>query len=157
IIDTIFSEAFTHSWNVPDTGSTQAVVKITDQNDMSGTSGVFTIVSAKTPGTLTVIRPSRGEIITGGTLNYQITWTGSGLTPEKTVELSLDSGLTWKPASGVSNGESWSWNVPDAATTKGVIRITDKNGITGKSGVFTIIPGKPGPGSIVIAHPAVGE
>lgn len=153
-IGTASSDNLTYSWNVPDTASAKAMVRITDQKGITGKSAVFTIGSSK----ITVTRPFAGEIITGGTQNYVITWTGIGLAPEKTVEYSLDGGLTWKTI-GTTNTDvsSYFWHVPDTLSTLAVIRVTDMNGITGKSGVFTIRHSLPTPGNIAIIRPAFGE
>lgn len=80
-------------------------------------------------------------MISGGTVNYQITFTATGnVTEEKTLEYSLDGGETWTLI-GVMNSdaESYSWDeVPNTATTQALIRIQDSNGVTGISGLFTI-------------------
>jgi hypothetical protein len=158
LIDTINSATFTHNWNVPDTASKKALVRITDANNLRGVSGLFVITSSKSAGTLVVVRPALGEIITGGTMNYQITWTGAGINAKKTLALSLDSGLTWTPI-GTLNADvmSYSWNVPDTASTKALVRVTDSSGTTGTSGLFTIKSSKGTTTTIVVVKPALGE
>jgi len=157
-IGLITADVFTYDWNVPDTASMQAVIRITDQNNLRGVSGTFSIVSSKSPGGIIVVKPMAGEVITGGTANYPITWTGTGLATEKMFELSLDGGLTWQEI-GVffTDAFTYDWNVPDTATTQAVIRITDLNGNTGKSGLFTIKSSKGGSGVIVVIHPVLAE
>ena len=158
LIGTANTDMFSYSWNVPDTVSKKAFVRITDDNNLRGVSGLFKIQSSKPSDSIVVVRPALGELIVGGTQNYQITWTGPVLAPQKTFELSLDGGLTWKTIGTISSDAStYNWNVPDTASTQAVIRITDMNGITGKSGVFTIKSSKPNPGSIVVVRPASGE
>jgi hypothetical protein len=158
MIGSISADVFTYNWNVPDTTSTNAVIRITDQNNIRGISGIFTIVSSKSPGGIIVVKPMAGEIITGGTPNYQITWTGAGLATEKMLEISLDGGLTWQEIGIVfTDAFTYNWNVPDTATTQAVIRITDVNGNTGKSGLFTIKSSKGGSGEIVVIHPVPAE
>lgn len=153
-IGTTSSDISTYSWDVPDIATKKAMVRVTDQNGITGKSAVFTIGSSK----ITVTRPFAGEIITGGTQNYVITWTGIGLAPQKTVEYSLDSGLTWKTIGTInSDVSSYFWHVPDTASTQAVIRVTDMNGITGKSSIFTIKKSIPAPGNIAIVRPAFGE
>jgi hypothetical protein len=155
-IDTFTTDLFVHNWNVPDTTSTKALVRITDQNNLRGVSGIFTIVSSKSLDSIMVARPALAEIITGGMQNYQITWTGTGLTSQKIFALSLDSGLTWKTIDTLSADVfTHSWNVPDTASTRAIIRITDHNGITGKSGVFTIKSSQTP--AIIVVRPAAGE
>lgn len=153
-IGTSSTDANSYNWNVPDVASKKAMVRITDQKGTTGKSAVFTIGSSK----ITVTRPFAGEVLTGGTQNYVITWTGIGLATQKTVEYSLDGGLTWKPiGTTTTDVSSYFWNVPDTASTLAVIRVTDQNGITGKSGVFTIKKSIPAPGNIAIVRPAFGE
>jgi len=158
IIGTITSEVFTFNWSVPDTSSTQAAIRITDQNNLRGTSGIFTIIPSKSPGGIIVITPRTAEIITGGTQNYQITWSGTGLNTEKMFDLSLDGGITWQPISVFfTDAFNYGWNVPDTASTQAVIRITDLNGNSGKSGIFTIKSSKGGSGVITVIHPVSAE
>jgi hypothetical protein len=158
LIGTMNTDAFSYNWNVPDTVSKKALVRITDQNNLRGTSGVFRIGSGSSPGSIVFIHPSPGEIIVGGTPNYQVMWTGSGLTADKVLELSLDGGLSWKPIGSISTDNFvYNWNVPDTASTQAIIRITDKNNVTGSSGIFTIKSSKPNPGTIVVINPSAGE
>jgi hypothetical protein len=158
MIGSISADVLTYNWNVPDTASMQAIIRITDQNNVRGVSGTFSIVSSKSPGGIIVVKPIAGEVITGSTSNYPITWTGSGLATEKMFELSLDGGLTWHEI-GIffTDAFTYDWNVPDTATTQAVIRITDLNGNTGKSGLFTIKSSKGGSGVIVVIHPVSAE
>ena len=148
-IGTISANVFTYSWNVPDTVSTKAVIRITDSNGVTGKSGVFTIKSSQ----ILVIHPASSDTIIEGKQNYQITWMGTGLTPQKTFALSLDGGLTWKTiGQDTTNGFTFSWNVPDTITTEAMIRITDSNGVTGKSGLFSIRSNQ-----ITVIWPTAGE
>ncbi|MFI5200795.1 MAG: ice-binding family protein [Candidatus Kapaibacterium sp.] len=143
------TNGFTYLWNVPDTVSTKAIIRITDSNGVTGKSGLFTIKSSK----IIVVRPAAGEMIAAGMQNYAITWTGTGLTPQKTFALSLDSGLTWTTIGKDStNGFTFSWNVPNTVSTRAMIRITDSNGVTGKSGLFTIRSNQ-----ITVTNPTAGQ
>jgi hypothetical protein len=152
-IGSITADTFMYAWNVPDTSSKKAFVRITDANNLRGVSGLFTIASSRPPASIIVVHPALGELITGGTQNFQITWTGASIAPQKTFELSLDSGLTWKPIGTITADTfAYGWNVPDTVSTRALIRITDKNGVTGKSGLFTIRSSK-----LVVVRPALGE
>ena len=139
-IGTITANVFAYSWSVPDTTSTQAVVRIIDANNDTGKSGVFTISKQINPGSIIVVHPAAGETVAGGMQNYQIVFTDVNVTPQKTLEYSLDGGATWNLI-GSMNSEAltYSWaNVPNVATTQALVRITDTNGVTGTSGLFTI-------------------
>lgn len=148
-IAAITGDVYSYGWTVPDTISTKALVRITDQNSLRGISGLFTIFSASIPGSITIIHPSAGESVPGGTQGYQITWSGSGIANTKSFDLSLDNGQTWKLIGTISADVlSYSWNVPDTATTVAVIRITDQNSVQAKSAAFTITSGNQNVGSI---------
>jgi hypothetical protein len=97
-----------------------------------------TTVTTKPPA-ITVVTPGLHEVLTGGTQSYNITWTGTGITTQKTLEYSLNNGSNWILIV-VLNADvnTYSWSVPAVASTSAVIRITDKNGLTGSSGTFTI-------------------
>src|SRR5205814_524560 len=151
-IGSITNDSLRHSWNLPDTFSSKAVVRVTDTNNLTGRSGIFTISK------LMVLRPARADSVQRGALNYQITWTGAGTASNKTLSLSLDSGLTWTSIGSVrSDALSYSWNVPDTASRKAMIRIVDTNGLTGLSGLFTIYTAKSIASAIVVIRPAMGD
>jgi hypothetical protein len=154
----ITSALFSYSWNVPDTVSTKARVRITDGTGLRAVSGVFTITTSKIPGTIRFVRPFAGEILVGGTQGYAVMWSATGLTRTKTLEYSLDSGLTWTTIVTMSNDTvGYAWNVPDVASTTAMLRLTDSSGATGKSAVFTIRSSTSSNASIIIVHPAAGE
>ena len=158
-IGTMTADVFTYSWNVPDTASSNAMIRIIDANGATGKSGIFIIKSSKpNPGTLVVVRPAAGEIIVGGTQNYQIVWTGSNIAAMKTLEYSIDGGATWNFISVIIGDQmTYNWSiVPNVATTQALIRVTDANGVTGTSGLFTITK-SPGVGTIIVEHPVAGE
>jgi len=144
------TNGFTYLWNVPDTTSTKAMIRITDSNGVTGNSGVFTIRSNQ----ITVMTPTPGQMIPEGTQNFQITWSGTGITPQKTLELSLDGGHTWTTIGTITaNVFNYFWNVPDTTSSLAIIRITDTNGMTGQSAMFSISSNK----SLVVVRPSAGE
>lgn len=158
LIGGMATNGFAYAWNVPDTSSTKAMVRITDANNLRAVSKVFSITRTPIPGVITVVRPARAEVILGGTKNYRISWIGTNIASQKKIELSLDSGTTWTLISEINdNSLSISWDVPDTNTTRAFVRVTDGNGIIGVSGKFTIISSAPAPGSIVVWHPMAGE
>ncbi len=158
-IGEVTGDVFTYNWNVPDTSSTKAIVRITDANALIGRSGVFILKSTKPlPGTIVVLRPAPAEVIDGKTQNYQITWTGSGIASQKTFSYSLDGGLTYTLIGTMTSDLfAFSWNVPDTASNSAMIRIIDANGAVGNSGIFIIKSTKPNPGSIIVTRPSAGE
>ena len=127
-----------YSWNVPNTASTQAIIRITDGNGITGESGIFTIKS--NAGTIVILYPDSASVLTGGMQSYNIDFTATNTTAQKTLEYSLDGGLNWTLIGVMhSEAQSYSWAlVPNIATTDALVRIVDSNGITGISGLFTI-------------------
>lgn len=112
-------------------------------------SNMITVPVSTTAGSLMVARPAAGEIVIGGTENYPIEFTGVNVTLRKTFEYSLDGGATWNIIGVVrNNASSYPWNVPQTPSTQALVRITDSNGVTGTSGMFTIKMSSGGEGSI---------
>ena len=144
------TNGFSFSWNVPDTVSTQAIIRVTDSSGITGMSGLFTIRTNQ----ITVTSPTAGEKIAEGTQNFLVSWTGTGITAQKTLDLSLDGGRTWTTIGTITaNVFAYYWNVPDTTSTLAIIRITDTNGMTGQSGIFTIKSNS----ALVVVHPWAGE
>ncbi len=152
------ASANSFNWSlVPDTTAKNAQIRITDLNGVTGKSGFFSIKSSHDAQKYTIISPAAGETIIGGMQNYVIRWTGPTVPSVKTIEYSLDSGLTWKPLGlATADANSFNWNVPDTTAKKSQIRITDANGITGKSGIFSIIASKD-TNRYIVFSPTAGE
>ncbi|HET6512185.1 MAG TPA: ice-binding family protein, partial [Candidatus Kapabacteria bacterium] len=156
LIANIDSTSMNYAWDVPAIASNSVVIRVTDANGLTDMSGVFTIYNGSTTPSLVVLRPLVNESIIGGTQNYQITWTGNDIHNQKSVEYSLDGGVTWRAIGDATGpGMTFSWNVPDSATTNGLIRVTDRNGLSGTSGRFNIIASTAP--WIVVTSPASGE
>ncbi len=156
LIDNIDSTSSHYAWDVPMVASNNVVIRVTDNNGVTDNSGVFTIYDGTVTPSLIVVRPGLNEVIIGGTQNYQITWSGNGIDNIKSFEYSLDAGATWRSI-GSMNADimTYPWNVPDSATTRGLVRITDKNGLTGTSGLFTILSSTVP--ALVVTSPMSGE
>ncbi len=130
-----------YAWNMPTTayGGT-AMVRVSDANS-AATNGVSQVF--KTPGVLTVTKPALGEVITGGTADYVITYTGGNLKAALKFEYSTDNGATWNTIGTLGNadGTSYNWATvvnPATDATQSLIRISDANGVIGTSQLFTI-------------------
>jgi hypothetical protein len=107
-----------YSWIVPDTPSTQCLVRIRDALDGNPSDtgdAVFSI--AKTPA-IQVTSPNGGESwMTGATHN--ITWQSEGSVGDVSIELSTDNGSTWSTIiSSTANDGEYSWTVPDTPSTQ---------------------------------------
>ncbi len=99
------------------------------------TSDHYPVISRYTFGSgggtpsVTVTSPNGGESWVGGSA-HSITWTSSGITNVK-VEYTLN-GSTWSTitASTAASAGSYSWTVPNSATTTAKVRVTDAAGTT---------------------------
>lgn len=103
-------------------------------------SNIVTVPGALMPtNNLVVITPATGDSIAAKTQNYQITWGGTGIAAKKTIEYSLDGGATWMLIDTVTTEAfAFSWDVPDTVSNLARVRVTDMNGLSGTSGIFTI-------------------
>jgi hypothetical protein len=116
-----------YMWSVADSESSQAQIKLFDQNRpaTSDTSDAnFTIA---TP-VITVTAPNGGESWIVGT-DHNITWTTTGtFSNNLTIQYSSDGGSTWVTEStGEINDGTYTWTVSDAESSQALVRIYDAN------------------------------
>ncbi|MEZ4653419.1 MAG: cohesin domain-containing protein [Candidatus Eisenbacteria bacterium] len=125
-------------WTVPNTPTTQALIRVTANDGQATTSdasnGTFSIQAAgNQPPVVTVLSPNGGENLTGGSAS-SITYTATDVDDDDaslqiTIEYSANGGGSWtQVAAGQSNTGSFSWTVPSAATTQGRVRVTASDG-----------------------------
>jgi hypothetical protein len=116
----------TYNWTVPNTASTNCLIRIRDninscKEDISDIA--FTISSTAAP--ITITNPN-GQDTLLGCQNYTIRWTESG-TPlgSYTIDYTTDGGVSWLPV--VSNyattAGTYNWVVPNINTTTALIRV----------------------------------
>lgn len=88
-----------------------------------------------------ILSPNGGETLYSNR-NYEIKWKRSGV-GNILINFSIDEGFSWSPVTFISNStdSSYIWQVPEAPTTKGIIRIfTANNAVSDTSdSTFTII------------------
>ncbi|MBE0573272.1 MAG: T9SS type A sorting domain-containing protein [Ignavibacteriaceae bacterium] len=116
-----------YSWTVPNTPSTQCLVRISDASNVSFndvSNATFTITAAPIP-TVTVTVPNGGEIWVAGT-NHNVTWTRVAVAQIK-IEYSTDNGSAWIDvvASVPSIVGSYNWTIPNTPSTQCLVRISD--------------------------------
>jgi hypothetical protein len=88
---------------------------------------------------IAITTPSAGATVTGGSTNYLIQCTTSGVDTLRTLEFSSDGGAHWYLVSGGRGTTTFTWSqVPNVATTQAMIRISDEMANTATSGLFTI-------------------
>jgi len=121
------SNSGTYSWSVPNTPSTNSLVRVSDAddgvpNDMSN--AVFTI-SPPPPAMLQVTSPNGGEIWFTGSL-HNITWTSQGLISDVKIDYSTDAGANWSLViASTANTGTYSWTIPDTPSESALVRISD--------------------------------
>lgn len=143
-----------HTWVVPNTPTTQALVRISDAADGAPadvSDAPFTIANS----TLTLTSPNGGEIWTGESVK-KIAWSSGGNISAIKLEYSINGGSTWNQiVNSAANNGSYNWTLPDVATTSALVRIANAHGDTPSDvsdGVFTIIGS-----SLTVLSPNGGE
>lgn len=127
VVASVPAPAGSYNWLVPNTPSTQCLVRISDAsnvnvNDVSD--GTFTITAAPNP-MITVTAPNGGEIWVVNTMR-QIKWTRQDVTSVK-IEYSTDNGTVWSVivASRPAIFENYNWIIPNTPSTQCLVRISD--------------------------------
>lgn len=121
----------TYTWTVPNTPTSQAIVRVSNNanpsvNDVSN--AVFSIV----PGSVTVTAPNGAELYYS-CRTYSITWTAVGTSNFWNLDYSLNNGTTWiSIATNLSVSPSggtytYNWVVPFVASTQALVRVRDFN------------------------------
>ena len=124
IVASTAASAGSYSWTVPNSETTQSLVKISDAADNTVTDQSNAVFTIYTP-TITVTSPNGGENWRiGSTRN--ITWT-SGNVEDVMIEYSINNGTNWTQiiASTAANTGSYSWTVPNSTTAQALVRVTD--------------------------------
>lgn len=118
--------AGSYSWTVPNSPTTQGLIRISDALDPTiiTTSNNFVIAS------LSLTQPNGFEDINAGT-NYAVTWSSSNINFLK-IEFSSDNGISWNTVISSTNATtgSYTWSVPNSGTTEGKIRISDASDVS---------------------------
>jgi hypothetical protein len=118
-----------YSWIVPNTPTTQALVRITDVTNSSVTDvsdALFTISALPPPTpTVTLLTPNGGEIWKVSS-TQTITWTSVNVS-NVMLEYSTDNGTFWTTiiASVPASSGAYSWNIPNTPTVLALVRISD--------------------------------
>ena len=127
IVTNVTGTDLIYFWDVPDTPTTQALVKVIGI-DAAGTqvpdqsNSVFTISKP----VVTVVTPNGGENWYVNS-SHLINWTVSNLTASSyTIKYSTNNGGSWTTiASGLpANSTSYNWTVPDTPTTQALVQVT---------------------------------
>ena len=123
VVSSVPADSGSYSWIIPNTPSTECLVRISDANFASRfdiSDSVFTISPI-----LTVTSPNGGEDwIIGEEEN--ITWTSLNIL-DVSIEYSTDNGDNWISviASTPASAGSYNWTVPSTPSTQCLVRISD--------------------------------
>jgi Leucine-rich repeat (LRR) protein len=128
-----------YSWTIPDTPSTNCLVRVTDPElSVTDTSdAVFTIVSI---GSITVTSPNGGENWEAST-TQNIIWTSTGSIANVMIEYSTDNGNSWNTiTASTANSGTYNWTVPNTPSPSCLVKISDTAGPAADTsdGIFTI-------------------
>jgi hypothetical protein len=133
----------TEPWVIPNTPSTQCLVKVSDSQDgdpFDVSNVVFTISAPPTP-TITVSSPNGGENwVVGST--HAIAWVTSNFSGNIKLEYSTNNGAAWSDiiASTADDG-SYDWIIPNTPSTQCLVRASDAadgDPVDVSNAVFTI-------------------
>ena len=126
IADSVAATPPFYGWTVPDTASTQALIRISDINSpgIGDTSnGVFTIQKQTK---ITVTSPNGGEKWENKSV-HNITWTSLNVNNVE-LEYSLNGGVSWiKIDSNIASTGTYAWSLPDTSSDLAKIKISDIN------------------------------
>jgi len=154
-VDTDIANTGTHSWPIPNTPSSQCLVRVREAggSGVSDESGQFMIAAADT---INVLAPRGGETWYETGL-YNIEWSAGPTVGSGTVDLdySTDNGSSWTSIiTGVAvNSSPYSWTIPTEDSNKCLVRVLQTPSIYGQSpAVFTITSP-----TFIVTSPAGGE
>ena len=123
IISSTPASGGSYNWTVPNTPSTQCLVRISDAgnpstNDVSDND--FTIAPL-----ITVNSPNGGESWIGNSI-HSITWSSQNIT-NVSIEYSTNNGSDWISvvSSTPGSGGNYSWTVPNTPSAQCLVRISD--------------------------------
>ncbi|MFH2141137.1 MAG: hypothetical protein ABIJ97_01845, partial [Bacteroidota bacterium] len=123
IVSSVSASDGNYNWTIPNTPSTNCILKIVDVDDLSVfdfSDSVFTI--SPVPA-ITVISPNGGEKWYVGTAQ-QVRWSSSGVSTVR-IEYSTNSGSTWilgVPSVSASDG-NYNWTIPNTPSTNCILKI----------------------------------
>ena len=134
----------TYTWLVPNTPSTTCRVRVSEYNN-AAVNDISNVNFTIRPH-ITVTAPNGGNNI-GGCSNYSVSWQTGGTSQNFDVDYSLNNGTTWTSIvaafNSASSSPSYTWSVPNTATTTGLVRVRDSadpNKGDTSNAVFTITP-----------------
>lgn len=106
---------------------------------------------------ITVVMPQVGDLLSSTDVDTITFQTQGAISSSRLVDYSIDSGITWNSIGTVLNqGTSIPWTIPilqpNPTSTKCFVRVRDTSGVTGISGMFSIVNK-----SITVQVPHLGD
>jgi len=117
----------THTWTVPNTASTQCLVKVSNMSNLSVndvSNSVFTIKAA-----VTILTPNGDNGITswGGCTVTSITFDHTPAYTSWNVLYSLNGGTTWSTIASnwtqTANPATYNWNIPNTSSSNVLVKV----------------------------------
>ncbi len=130
-VDSLPGAPGSYDWIVPDTPSTQCLVKVyaydgAGNSDSDVSDNFFAIQEDTEAPAVTVIQPNGGEVLTA-TYVYTIQWNASdnvGITSTD-IDYTYDAGNTWVDIVTLDgNPGSYDWTVPGTPSAQCLVRVT---------------------------------
>ncbi|MBI5218940.1 MAG: T9SS type A sorting domain-containing protein [Bacteroidia bacterium] len=144
-----------YSWLIPNTPSTQCLVKVTDLGNPA-TYDISNVNFIIAPPFVTVTAPNGSETLTG-CYSQTITWNSGGTGTSFTIKYSVNNGSTWTTITSSASGSSYNWNpVPNVSSTQALIKVYDTGNsatVDSSNAVFTISPNT----DVIVTVPNGGE
>ena len=145
-----------YSWTVPNTPSSQCLVRASDYNNPSTTYDVSNTTFTIAYPYITLTYPNGGETFTGCG-SQTISWTAGGTSGTYVVQYSLDSGYTYTTLTSSVSSTSYTWSaVTNASSTAAYIRVYDYSNSSLRDSnnlKYTMVPNN----EIIITSPNGGE
>ncbi len=156
LIDNLSGNPGSYDWTVPNTPSTQCLVKVYAYDDAANeawdvSDGFFTIQQDTEPPVVTVTQPNGGEVWNVGSV-YTITWNATdniGVT-STSLYYSYDGGANYNFIDNLSgNPGSYDWTVPNTPSTQCLVKVYAYDAAANEgsdvSDAFFTIEAAPGP------------
>ncbi|MFC2161640.1 SBBP repeat-containing protein, partial [Acidobacteriota bacterium] len=146
----------THPWTVPNTPSTQCLVRIGEAADGSPSDTSDAVFSILFQPQISITSPNGGESWEVGSAN-NITWTTEGTVGPVKIEYSTDSGTSWTEVVATTpNDGTHPWTVPNSQSVQCLVRIgeaSDGSPVDNSDAIFSIVPVP----AITVTSPNGGE
>ncbi len=122
-IDTVDHFETKTSWTIPDSPSTECLVRIKSGLIEDISESTFTISEASNPA-IVLEMPNGGEEFIAGSVQF-INWTPNLLTEDITLSFSSDNGSSWSEIGTTGPAETgFYWTVPDLVSTECLIKLS---------------------------------